>query len=183
MFFFSDLRNYWNECNCNVVGIYWIVCQMHGLIIAKLKPNKIIAKMLTGNAVLGLKSDRLDRDWCVSCKVSKASSETWIKPLVQSGPSIFDQSESFLSRTIKSIVTCFFSVVLLEVSWSLQSGPESWTILHSLSRPGPSLPISAAFLWPDLQNNESIKSPTKDQTTEQPNKIYLTPNRLFCWNY
>ena len=35
---------------------------MHGLIIAKLKPNKIIAKMLTGNAVLGLKSDRLDRD-------------------------------------------------------------------------------------------------------------------------
>ena len=36
--------------------------KMHGLIIAKLKPNKIIAKRLAGNAVLGIKSDRLDRD-------------------------------------------------------------------------------------------------------------------------
>lgn len=59
--------------------------KMHGLIIAKLKPNKIIAKRLAGNAVLWIKSDRLDRDWCVSCKVSKASSQTWIKPRVQSG--------------------------------------------------------------------------------------------------
>ena len=36
--------------------------KMHGLIIAKLKPNKIIAKRLARNAVLGIKSDRLDRD-------------------------------------------------------------------------------------------------------------------------
>ena len=123
MFFFSDLRNYWNECNCNVVGIYWIFCQMHGLIIAKLKPNKIIAKMLTGNAVLGLKSDRLDRDWCVSCKVSKASSQTWIKPRVQSGlPQLreFDQSESFLVRDhhlFYTIEYCIF--IFLCVCWEL----------------------------------------------------------------
>ena len=166
MFFFSDLRNYWNECNCNVVGIYWIVCQMHGLIIAKLKPNKIIAKMLTGNAVLGLKSDRLDRDWCVSCKVSKASSQTWIKPRVQSGlPQLreFDQSESFLVRDHHLFYTVlyywvlyvYFSVWLLRAdNYNQAPSPRLYSLRQDLSLPTPKH-------HPDASQRLLISRPTK----------------------
>ena len=149
---------------------------MHGLIIAKLKPNKIIAKMLTGNAVLGLKSDRLDRDWCVSCKVSKASSQTWIKPRVQSGlPQLreFDQSESFLVRDhhlFYTIEYCIF--IFLCVCWELiitiRPRVQGYTLSDKTSvsqLPNTIQMPASGFLFPDPQNKASIKSPTKDRTT------------------
>ena len=82
----------------------------------------------------------------------------------------FDQSESFLVQAHQ--IKCFFrvlyfSVVLSEVdNYNQAPSPKSLYSLQTMPQPPNSIPIPAAFLLLDLQNKASIKSPTKDQTTE-----------------